>query len=254
VNQDADYISVAYNPGKAVRMNSALMACWLKNVAGKDVVFNLATRDMNKLSIQSHLLGARLMGLENVLVVAGDPFDERDLSLASEVKDFTPTTLIKSITAMNQGIDFKGSKLSGPTDICVGAAVDLSRDLKWEAKLTHRKVLSGAHFLISQPIFHLEQINNFLRVYRAVNGTELTAPVFWGIYITQQDAIMFGDLPEDMKRDVEEGRSGLEIALELFAKLRAAGFHTIYLMPPIFKNGARNYAASQELVTAARRL
>ena len=70
VNQDADYLSVAYNPGKAVRMDSALMGCWLKHVAGKDVVFNLATRDMNKLSIQSHLLGARLMGLENVLVVA----------------------------------------------------------------------------------------------------------------------------------------------------------------------------------------
>ena len=70
---DADFISVAYNPGRTVRTDSAMLAASIKANLGKDVLFTLATRDMNKLALQSHLLGARLLGLVNVVVVGGDP-------------------------------------------------------------------------------------------------------------------------------------------------------------------------------------
>ena len=82
---EADYISVAYNPGKAVRVDSAALAYTIKQQAQKDVIFNLATRDMNKLAMQSHLLGAEMLGLENVMVIGGDPFNERDLAGLQEM-------------------------------------------------------------------------------------------------------------------------------------------------------------------------
>ena len=41
---------------------------------GIDATFTLATRDMNRLALQSQLLGAQMLGLENVIVVQGDPF------------------------------------------------------------------------------------------------------------------------------------------------------------------------------------
>ena len=63
---DADFISVAYNPGRAVRVNSAMLAAAIKQHVAKDVVFTLATRDMNKLALQSQMLGAQLLGLENL--------------------------------------------------------------------------------------------------------------------------------------------------------------------------------------------
>jgi hypothetical protein len=56
---EADYICVAYNPGKAVRVDSAAMAAAIKREVGREVVFNLATRNMNKLALQSHLLGPK---------------------------------------------------------------------------------------------------------------------------------------------------------------------------------------------------
>ena len=142
----ADYICVAYNPGKAVRVDSAAMAVAVKQTTGRDVVFNLATRDMNKLAIQSHLLGAQLLGLENLVVLAGDSFNERDKSLATEVSDFRPTELIGAIAAMNEGNDYKGSKLRAATDFCIGASIDLVRGVDREARLAHQKAEAGAHF------------------------------------------------------------------------------------------------------------
>ena len=94
---------VAYNPGRAARVNSAMLAAAIKDRAGKDVTFTLATRDMNKLALQSQLLGAQLLGLENVIVVAGDPFNRRDEGLVKEAADVRPTQLIQEISNMNQG-------------------------------------------------------------------------------------------------------------------------------------------------------
>ncbi len=99
---DADFISVAYNPGRAVRTNSAMLAAAIQN-SGKDAVFTLATRDMNKLALQTQLLGAQLLGVQNVVVVQGDPFGERDQTRVASVNDYTPTGLIAAIAQMNQG-------------------------------------------------------------------------------------------------------------------------------------------------------
>ena len=48
---DANFIAVAYNPGRTVRTNSAFLAAAIQH-NGKDTVFTLATRDMNKLATQ----------------------------------------------------------------------------------------------------------------------------------------------------------------------------------------------------------
>ena len=134
---DADFISVAYNPGRAVRVNSAMLAAAIKTGTGRDVVFTLATRDMNKVALQSQLLGAQLLGLQNVIVVEGDPFTRRDRGRVKQVGDFRPTELITSIGGMNRGLDFRESRLRAPTDFCVGATLDLSRDIHGEAIFSH---------------------------------------------------------------------------------------------------------------------
>ena len=167
---DADYINVAYNPGKAVRMDSAMLASSIKSQTGKDAMFNLSTRDMNKVALQSHLLGAQMLGLENVVVLRGDVFTEKDLEKVKDVSDFTPTGLIKSLYTMNQGIDFRGSKLRAPTELCVGGSIDLCRGIHTEAALAHSKAMAGAQFFITQPIFNTDDISAFSGAYSAITG------------------------------------------------------------------------------------
>ena len=128
----ADCLSVPYNPGKSVYANSAFAAHSVRAATGKEVAFTIATRDMNILAAQSLLLGAAQLGLQNVLVVRGDNFTPAELRHTKPVNDRTTTSLIRSITSMNEGTDFRGRALAMQTDFCIGAAVDTNRDIDSE--------------------------------------------------------------------------------------------------------------------------
>ncbi len=248
----ADFISVAYNPGRAVRTNSAMLAATVKSQTGQDVAFTLATRDMNQLALQSELLGAQMLGLENVIVVQGDPFPERDLALVGQVNQMTPTGLIASIADMNQGTDFRGGQLRAPTDFCIGATVDLSRGVEQEARLARRKVQAGAHFLITQPIFDPDEAARFISAYADAAGEPPGLPLFFGLQVLEQDGIIFSSVPEQIRSELAGGRSGVDLAVELFQRFQEAGIHDIYLVPPIRRGGARNYRAAQEVLETVR--
>ena len=258
---DADFISVAYNPGRAVRVNSAMLAAAVKQQVGKEVSFTLATRDMNKVALQSQLLGAQLLGLENVIVVQGDPFTPRDLERVKPAADVTPTGLIAAITGMNQGLDFRESQLRAPTDFCIGATLDLSRGIKKEAGLAGRKARAGAQFFITQPIFDVADADRFQQAYQDAYQDaygeaweeDLRLPVFFGLQILEADGIIFSSVPQEVRDQLAEGRSGVEIALELYQQFQETGLHNIYLVPPIRRGGARNYGAAREVLAAAGR-
>ena len=250
---DVDFVSVAYNPSKSTRVNSAVVAHWIKANAGKDVVFTLATRDMNKVAVQSLLLGAQLLGLENLVVVKGDEFTDKDLSRVKEVGDFRPTELLRSVNEMNEGIDFKGLKLRSPTDFCVGASIDLGRGIDSEIALTRRKVEAGAYFFITQPTFHSDGPVEFAAKYAERYGEDLSPPIFHGVQVMTQESIVFGSVPQWVTDDLAKGRSGQDIALEVIHNFAEAGFRSFYLVPPILKGGRRDYEAAQAVLEGFRR-
>ena len=250
---DADFISVAYNPGRAVRVNSAMLAAAIKEQVGKETVFTLATRDMNLLALQSLLLGAQVLGLENVVIVRGDPLSQRDLAFFQEADGIKPTDLIAAIGEMNRGVDFRGSRLRAATDFCVGGTMDLGRGVREEARLALHKVQAGAQFFITQPIFDPGDAAGFYDAYAAAAGQALDVPVFFGLQVLEKDGVLFSTVPDRMLRDLESGRSGVDIALELFQGFREAGLHNVYLVPPIRRGGARGYEAAREVLAAVER-
>ena len=243
----ADFISVAYNPGRAVRANPAMLAAAIRAETGREAVFTIATRDMNRLALQSLLLGAQVLGLENVVVVQGDRFDNRDRALLA-VNGYRPTELIAAIRALNEGTDFRGSNLREPTNFCIGATFDLGRGMDEEAELTARKVEAGADFLMSQPIFDPQDAHRFREAYERQSSELLSIPVFYGLQILEQDGVLFSNVPEVVKAELEGGRSGVDIAVEMYGSFRAAGLTNVYLVPPIRRGGARDYAAAREFL------
>lgn len=247
-----DFISVAYSPGKSTRINPVIMAHWLKQQTGKEVVFTLATRDMNKVALQGLLLGAHLLGLENVIVVKGDDFSPRELASVKDVNDFKPTGLLKSIQELNHGTDYRGQKLRTSTDFCAGATIDLGRGIDREVTLTRRKVEAGAQFFITQPVFDPAQAREFLDRYATLYGQPLPAPVFFGVQVMARDGIIFSSVPQWAARDLERGRPGQDIALQLLHQFTQKGFNAIYLVPPILRGGARDYAAAQAVLESFR--
>ena len=249
---DVDFISVAYNPGKAVRVDSAMLGYSIKKETGRDVVVNLAVRDMNRLALESHILGASVLGLENILVLGGDPFSPAQLRRVKNVGDFKPTELIRAVRDMNRGLDYRGRKLRGATDMCVGGVVDLGRGVDAEALLTRRKVETGAQFLVTQPIFSTGEKKRFEEAYEAVAGEPLGIPVFYGLQILVQGGVTFAQAPAAVVRDLEAGRDGVDIAAEVWEGFREAGIDGMYLVPPILKGGARDYQAAGRFLERIR--
>ena len=244
--ESADFISAAYNPGRAVRTNPVAAAVVLRERHGADPIFTLGTRDMNRLALESLLLGAQALGLENVIVVAGDPFGTRDTAAA--VYDYRPTELIAAIANLNSGTDHRGSNLRSPTDFCIGATVDLGRGVEREARLAARKVDAGADFLITQPVFDPADIGRFTDAFARTNGDALSVPVFYGVGLMEPDGVSFANVPQWVTDDLAAGRTGVDIALQVWEGLRGAGVTDCYLVPPIRRSGARDYDAASRFL------
>ena len=251
---DADFISVNYSPGKSARLNSAFAAAWIKQNTSKEVIFSLSTRDMNRVAAQGLLLGAGMMGLENVVVLKGDSFTESELEITKAVDDYVPTGLIRAIADMNRGIDYKGLKLQNPTSFCIGAAIDLTRSMDRQVALTRKKVETGAHFFLLQPLFFPERLTEFLERYADQYGEDLSALICCGVQVLVKDGVTFGNLPDWVTLSLRKGRSGEDIAVETTSRYLDAGHRSIYLLAPIYRGGRRDYAACQRVIKRVRRL
>lgn len=250
----ADFVCVAYSPGKSVRVDSVAIAYLISHVGDQKVIFNLACRDMNRLAIQNHLLGAQLLGLQNVLVVQGDRFTEEERGTVRSVGDYRPTELVQAIKALNQGVDFRGLKLRLPTAFCVGAAIDLgTSNLEHAASDAHRKVAAGADFFVTQAFYDVRKAKQFLELYHALTAQELEQPVFYGLQVLAKDGILFGDVPEALKRQLEMGRPAVGIAVEQLHAYLESGLTNVYLVPPILRGGRRDYGAAQAVLEAVRK-
>lgn len=249
---DADFISIAYNPGLSVRVNSAMTAAWIKSQTAREVLFTIATRDMNKLALQSLLLGAQLHGLENIVIVKGDPPRQRDRGRLISVDDYTPTSLIGAVKELNNGTDLRGLDLRTPTNFCIGATIDLARDLNAELTLTRQKVEAGAQFFLAQPNFNPHVLLKFFECYRIRFRETLAAPVFNGLQVMAPESIRFGDIPQWVTEGLDSGRTGEEIALEVWQSYLNEGLHLAYLIPPILLGGRRDYESAQRVISLMR--
>ncbi|MBN18713.1 MAG: hypothetical protein CL758_04460 [Chloroflexi bacterium] len=237
---NADYISVSYNPAKSIKVFSMIVAQEVKQISNKNVIFSLATRDMNKLSTQSILKGAQLLGLDNLIVFKGDKVTKKDIF--KEVDDYTPTSLIKDIIKMNEGKDLNNHKIQPPSNFCVGAAINTSSNSNKEIKLTKNKLDSGAHFLISQPSSDPDNFLRFHSKYIKEFKKKINIPIFHGILMINKDSLYYDNISKSLSEKYNPKDSdGTIHTLKIIESFLEKGINSFYLIPPIYKNGLRDY-------------
>ena len=248
---NADFISVAYNPGKSVRVNSIQVAHWIKQNSKSEVIFSMSCRDMNKLAIQSHLLGAQLLGLDNLLIFQGDSFNSTESNNVKTVMDYKSTELIHAVNMMNNKSDYKGNELSNPTNFCIGWTIDLNKHLDNEIQLTNKKIRSGAQFFVLQPIFSIDVLDNFLETYEKVFQSTLNVPLCIGVQILNDTTKSFGHVPTKIKHQLESGKSSLMITSEFIENILShSNFKCIYLLPSLLPDGNRGYAEASKIINS----
>ena len=250
----ADFVSIAYSPGKSVRVDSLVAAYEISQNANQEVIFTVSTRDMNKLAIQNYMLGAARLGIHNVLIVRGDKFMDDEPSMTKNVNDYNTPGLVAALKAMNCGVDYRGYSMPSTTDFCIGSSISVSNDLVKQAKLTYRKVQSGVDFFVTEPVYELTKFANFMIEYEKLNGQTIDAPIFVGLQVPNLEGPIFGAMPESIRMDLVKGREGIDVALELLHEFIDNGVNKIYFIPRIGKYGRRDYAGATQFLADSKRM
>jgi homocysteine S-methyltransferase len=159
-----DLVNIPDGPRASARMSALSAAVIAQQQTGIETILHYACRDRNLLGMQSDLLGAHSMGIRNVLLVTGDPPHAGDYPDATAVFDVDSIGLTNVVARLNQGLDIGGQPIGSPTAFHIGVAVNpWALDLDHEFRRFQYKVDAGAEFAITQPVFDVQGLVEFLK-------------------------------------------------------------------------------------------
>ena len=159
-----DAVNVPDGPRAQTRMGALAVSLLIEQKVGIEAVTHYCCRDRNLLGMQSDLLGAAALGLKNFLLITGDPPKMGPFPDATAVFDIDAIGLTNMVNRMNHGLDPGGNPIGKPTSFFIGVGVNPGAiDLDHEIRRFEWKVEAGAEYAITQPVFDVAQLKNFLK-------------------------------------------------------------------------------------------
>jgi homocysteine S-methyltransferase len=225
-----DAINVPDSPRASARMSAQSLCVQIQQQVGIETVLHYTCRDRNILSIQSDLIGASSIGLKNILCLTGDPPKLGNYPEATAVFDVDAIGLAKIVRKLNHGLDIGQNPIGGSTGFTISVAANPGvADIDNEVRRFALKVQAGAEFAITQPVFDLRLLREFLK---RIEGFRI--PVIAGIWpltSLKNAEFMRNDLKVSMPEEImarmaaakspEEARAeGVAIAREMLAEVR----------------------------------
>src|SRR5919106_950049 len=158
-----DAVNVPDGPRAQSRMGVLPSAILIQREVGIETVIHYCCRDRNLLGMLSDILGAHAAGLRNILIITGDPPKMGPYPEATAVFDIDSIGLTNLVYRLNQGLDPGGNAIGAPTRWVIGVGVNPGAvDLDRELSRFHWKVDAGAEFAVTQPVFDVGQLEEFL--------------------------------------------------------------------------------------------
>jgi len=235
-------VNVTDNQSSVMRMGSLPVCVALKN-AGLTPILQLTCRDRNRIALQSELLGAAMLGIENILCLTGDHTKMGDHPGAKPVFDLDSVSLLHTACQLEKGLDLGGQQLVGePPKFAKGAVVSPCSD-SVDAQLAkmERKVMAGAEYFQTQAVFDSEKFIQFME-----KAKEFGKPVQLGVIIPKSAGMakfmnknvagvhvpqwMIDELAAD-KEKAKLGITGVELAAKVIKECRpyCQGLHIMAL-------------------------
>ena len=223
-------INVPDSPRASARMSAQSLCVQIQQHVGIETILHYTCRDRNVLSIQSDLLGASSIGLKNILCLTGDPPKLGNYPNATAVFDVDAIGLVNIVQNLNYGLDIGKNPIGDSTGFTISVAANPGvQDMDQEVRRFAFKVEAGAEFAITQPVFDLRVLEEFLR---RIEGFRI--PVIAGIWpltSLRNAEFMKNDLRVSMPEEImarmaavaspEAGRmEGVKIAQEMLAEAR----------------------------------
>jgi len=165
-----DAVNIADGPRAMARMSPMALAVLIKEQVRIEPIVHYCCRDRNLLGIQMDLIGAAALGLNNVLLITGDPPKMGNYPEATAVFDIDAIGLIHFAANLNRGLDFAERPLKEATKLLIGCGVNPGAvDLDLEVSRYKKKVEAGAEFVFSQPVFDIRLLETFFDRIRDVH-------------------------------------------------------------------------------------
>ena len=237
IKSRVDAVNVTDLQSSVLRLGS-MAVCHLLKDRGIEPILQMTCRDRNRLALQSDLLSAAVLGIENVLVLTGDYPTLGDHPEAKPVFDLGSVELLDVIKGLNAGVDMKGNQLKGVPKFCTGAVVNPGADpLEPEIIKMEKKIDAGALFFQTQAVYDIELFKRFLDAAKHLKTTILAGIVLlksagMAKYMNENIAGVFvpDTLIKEMDDATDKSAKSIEIASRLIKELKPL-CQGIHIMP-----------------------
>jgi len=158
----------------------SLATCRLLKDRGLEPIMQLTCRDRNRLALQSDVLSAAVLGIENLLCLTGDHPTLGDHPQAMPVFDLDSVQLLLAVKALMDGKDMAGNDLQGrPPQFCLGAVVNPGAEpLEPQIIKMQKKAEAGAQFFQTQSVYEVDKFANFMEKVKHVKAPVMAGLVF----------------------------------------------------------------------------
>ncbi len=165
LKEGVDAISVPDLQSAIMRLGS-LSACTLLKQKGVEVIYHLSCSHRNRLALQSELLNAAALGLNNLLILQGDPPSVGDHYEAPPVFDLDVTGLLGAAQRLQEGYDLMGNELQGKPSFFVGTQIKAGakgQALEHELEEIEKKIRLGAHYFFTSSTYDLKGLEDVIK-------------------------------------------------------------------------------------------
>jgi len=192
----------------AVMRFGGLATCHLLVERDLEPVFQMVCRDRNRLALQSDLLSACKLGVENVLCLTGDHNVLGDHPDSMPVFDLEAVGLLQCVRTLCEGRDMVGNELDGAPSFFPGAVVAPGADpVEPQIIRMENKIAAGAKFFQTQAVYDVDQFAQFMK---QVGG--FGVPVLCGLVLLKS-----AGMANFMNKNV----SGVSVPKRLIDRLKA---------------------------------
>jgi methylenetetrahydrofolate reductase (NADPH) len=173
-----DAINVTDQQSSVMTLGS-LAVCHLLHQHGIEPVFQVTCRDRNRIALQSDLLSAAVLGIENILCLTGDYVTLGDHPQAKPVFDLDSVSLLQAVAALQEGHDLASKPLQGTPTFFPGAVVSpCANPLGPQIAKMEMKVTAEARFFQTQAVYDPSQFEAFVREVEHLN-----VPILVGVIL-----------------------------------------------------------------------
>ena len=240
-----DLVNISDSAMARVRMSALSVAFGIQHDLDLECLVHCTTRDRNLMALESELLGAHALGVRNVIALTGDPPRIGDYPTGTGVWDVDSIGLIEILGRLNRAEDPSGASIGQRAGFTIACALDsTAADAATEWDRLERKLAAGAHLVMTQPLYSVQQVESmFEAAHRRFGPGGFPVPVLLGVLplvSTRHAEFLHNEvpgitIPDEARAAMRAaGERGSEVGIEMADRLLAAMEAEVagtYIMP-----------------------